>query len=169
MPSPPLFPPWEERRRASEITVAHSVEKEHGRLEERRLEATASLNASLDWPGVGQVFRIERRRRMRGKESVEVVCGITSLSPHQADASRLLELSRGHWSIENKLHWVRDVTLREDECRVRHQGIAQVLACLRNTVVRLLRSTGRNPLAAAVEFFAEHRQAAIKQLFARIK
>lgn len=145
------------------------MEKEHGRIEARRLEATASLNAYLDWPGVGQVFRMERRRRMGGKESVEVVCGITSLSPDQADASRLLELSRGHWNIENRLHWVRDVTLREDECRVRHPVVAQVLACLRNAAVRLLRSTRKNPLVAAVEYFAEHRDDAIDQVLGRIK
>lgn len=135
----------------------------------RRLEATASLNKYLDWPGVGQVFRIERRRRKGDKESVEVVCGITSLSTHQADAARLLALSREHWNIENRLHWVRDVTLREDECRVRHPVIAQTLACLRNAAIRLLRATRRNPMVAAVEYFAEHRDKAIEQVLARIK
>lgn len=128
------------------------MDKAHGRIEARRLEATTSLHEYLEWPGVGQVFRIERRRRIGGKESVEIVRGITSLSPKPADASRLLELSRGHWSIENRRHWLRDVTLREDECRVRHRRIAQVLACLRNAVVRLLRCSGRSPLVAAVEF-----------------
>jgi predicted transposase YbfD/YdcC len=107
---------------------------------------------------------MERRRRKGGKESVEVVCGITSLSPRQADASRLLALSRGHWNIENRLHWVRDVTLREDECRVRHPVIAQTLACLRNAAIRLLRASGRNPVVAAVEYFAEHRDKAIEQV-----
>ena len=135
----------------------------------RRLEATTSLNKYLDWPGVGQVFRIERRRCKGDKESVEVVCGITSLSPGQAGAPRLLALSRGHWNIENRLHWVRDVTLREDECRVRHPIVAQTLACLRNAAIRLLRATGRIPVVAAVEYFAEHRDAAIEQVLARIK
>lgn len=143
--------------------------KAHGRIEERRLEATTSINKYLDWPGVGQVFRIERRRRVGGKESVETVRGITSLSPQKADASRLLALARGHWSIENRLHWVRDVTLREDECRVRNPAIAQVMGCLRNAVVRLLRSTGIVPLVAAVEYFAEHRDAAIELVLMRIK
>lgn len=145
------------------------MEKAHGRIEVRRLEATTSLNKYLDWPGVGQVFRIERRRRQGAKESVEVVCGITSLSPRLADASRLLALSRGHWRIENRLHWVRDVTLREDECRVRHPVVAQTLACLRNTAIRLLRAAGKNPLVAAIEYFAEHRDAAIEQVVTRIK
>lgn len=108
------------------------------------------------------MFRIRRRRVVHGRESVETVCGITSLSPKQADAERLLALTRGHWGIENRLHWVRDVTLREDECRVRHPGIAQVLASLRNAVIRLLRNSGIQPLVAATEFFAEHRDKAIE-------
>ena len=118
---------------------------------------------------MGQVFRLRRRRVMAGTESVETVCGITSLSPAMADAERLLALSRDHWAIENRLHWVRDVTLREDECRVRHPGIAQMLASLRNTVVRLLRGSGIKPLVAAIEFFAEHRDAAIDCVQKRIK
>jgi len=104
-----------------------------------------------------------------GKESVETVCGITSLSAEKASAERLLALSRGHWGIENRLHWVRDVTLREDECRVRHRRIAQVLAALRNTVVRLLRHSGIRPLVAAVEFFGEYRDEAIAHVLKRIK
>lgn len=149
--------------------VAHHVRKSHGRLEERTLETTTQLNEYLNWPGVAQVFRLTRRRIVGGRESVEVVFGVTSLPPKQADAGRLLSLTRGHWSIENRLHWVRDVTLREDECRIRDRGVAQVLASLRNVVVRLLRSSGMTPLVAATEFFAEHRDAAIERAQARIK
>ena len=151
------------------MSVAVQVEKKRGRVEERKLEATALLNEYLDWPGVGQVFRIERRRVVGGKESVEVVCGITSLSPEKANAGRLLPLSRGHWKIENRLHWVRDVTLREDECRVRHPKVAHLLASLRSAVVRLLRNTGILPLIAVTERFAEHRDAAIDCVLQRIK
>jgi predicted transposase YbfD/YdcC len=107
----------------------------------------------LEWPGVGQVFRIKRRRRYWGKESIEVVRGFTSLSPKQADAGRLLKLSRGHWGVENSLHRVGDVTLREDECQVRHCGIAQILAALRNAVARLPRVSGIQPLVAATKYF----------------
>ena len=115
------------------------------------------------------MFRIRRRRIVGGRESVETICGITSLSPEKAGAERLLALTRGHWGIENRLHWVRDVTLREDECRVRHPGIAQVLAALRNAVVRLLRDSGIKPLVAAVEQFAEHRDKAIECILMRSK
>jgi predicted transposase YbfD/YdcC len=85
-----------------------------------------------------------------------VVYGITSLSPGAADPSRLAELVRGHWRIENSLHYVRDVTLREDACRVRRGNAPQVLAGLRNAVVHLL---GEVP--------AESRPAALERLAAR--
>jgi predicted transposase YbfD/YdcC len=143
------------------VTEFTEVEKGHGRIEERKIEISTLLNEYLDWPEVGQVFRITRRRTINGKESVETVCGITSLTPKEADAKRLMELVRGHWGIENRLHWVRDVTMREDECRIRHRGIAQLCATFRNTVIKLIRNSGFDSIIAALEYFAEHRNKAI--------
>jgi predicted transposase YbfD/YdcC len=108
------------------------------------------------WPGLKQGFELKRERTIRGKTTVEVVYGITSLSSDQADAQRLLGLVRDHWKIENCLHYVRDVTLGEDACRVRRGSAPQVLAALRNTVVNLL-----------TEVAAESRPAAIERLSAR--
>ena len=68
---------------------------------------------------MGQVFRRERERAAGGRTTVEVVYGITSLTRAQANAGQLLTLVRGHWGIENRLHYVRDVTLGADACRVR--------------------------------------------------
>ncbi len=99
--------------------VAHSVDKGHGRLERRTLRTTRSLTLSQLWRGLKQGFELTRERTIRGVKTVEVVYGITSLSGDRADASTLLKLVRGHWQIENELHYVRDVTLREDACRVR--------------------------------------------------
>jgi hypothetical protein len=65
---------------------------------------------SRDWAEVAQVFRLERTIRKSGPWSTSVVYGLTSLSPKRASAQRLLELNRGHWGIENRLHWRRDVT-----------------------------------------------------------
>ena len=98
-----------------------TVGKAHGRIETRTLQATSSLAAYLSpaWPGLAQICRITRRRVVRGQESVETVYAITSLTAEQADAARLLALSRNHWTIENRLHYVRDVTCREDQCRTR--------------------------------------------------
>jgi len=85
-----------------------------------------------------QAFELTRERTVEGVKTVEVVYGITSLSEPRADAARLLELTRGHWGIENKLHYVRDVTPGEDACRVRKGVAPQVLAALRNAVVFLV-------------------------------
>lgn len=83
--------------------------------------------------------------------TIETVCGLTSLSPEQADAARLLEIVRDHWKIENCLHYVRDVTLGEDACRVRKGNAPQVLAALRNAIVHLLTEVKAPTRPAALE------------------
>lgn len=88
---------------------------------------------------------------MKGKTSVEVAYGITSLVAEEADASRLLGLVREHWRMENCLHYVRDVTLGEDACRVRKGSAPQVLAALRNAVVHLLAGVPAESRVAATE------------------
>jgi predicted transposase YbfD/YdcC len=139
-----------------------TIGKAHGRIETRTLQATSSLAAYLGpaWPGLAQVCRITRRRVVRGQESVQTVYAITSLTADQADAARLLALSRNHWSIENRLHYVRDVTCREDQCRTRARAAPQVLAALRNAVLTIIRRSGRKPVEG-FEHFAEHRQDAL--------
>jgi predicted transposase YbfD/YdcC len=132
------------------------------------LQATSSLAAYLSpaWPGLAQVCRITRRRVVRGQESVETVYAITSLTAEQADPARLLALSRDHWRIENCLHYVRDVTCREDQCRTRARAAPQVLAALRNTVLTIIRRSGRKPVER-FEHFAEHRQDALNAAIGR--
>jgi hypothetical protein len=82
----------------------------------RNLTTSTALVGYSDWPGVAQVFEVGRHviEKKTGKERVEVVYGVTSLPPERATPARLLELVRGHWAIENKSHWVRDVTFDED-------------------------------------------------------
>ena len=75
---------------------------------------------------------------------------MTSLPRDRADASRLLALARRHWGIENRLHYVRDVTLGEDACRVRSGSAPQALAALRNVAVHLLSRVRPGNLAAAI-------------------
>ena len=108
----------------------------------------------LEWPGAAQVARIERTRRIGDRESVEVAYIVTSLPATEAGPERLLELSRGHWGIENRLHWVRDVSMDEDRCRVR--AGARALAALRNLVLWLIRSRGMS-VPEARENFREDR------------
>lgn len=132
-----------------DIRTATTEGKGHGRIEVRTITTTTWVNEYLDWPHVGQAFRLERRRRVKGKDVVEVVYGITSLSRMAADAVWLLALTRSHWSIENGLHYVRDVTLGEDRCRVRKGNAPQVLASLRNVAVYLLNRMDAPSIAAA--------------------
>ena len=90
-----------------------------------------------------------------------MVYGITSLSRPAAGAAALLALSRGHWHIENRLHFVRDVTAGEDASRVRTANAPQALAAFRNTSLTCLRRLGFRPVEG-FEHFAENRAAAIQ-------
>lgn len=114
------------------------MDKGHGRLEKRTLRTTTSLTLGQKWAGMKQAFELQRERTIAGKKTVEVIHGITSLSEQEADAERLLGITRGHWGIENGLHHVRDVTMAEDACRVRKGSAPQVLAALRNLVIFLV-------------------------------
>jgi predicted transposase YbfD/YdcC len=145
-------------------TVAATVDLGHGRIEQRCLQTSNILAGYSDWPGLAQVFRLERHviRKKTGEVRTEVVTGVTSLEPERADAARLLALVRGHWSIENRSHWVRDVTFDEDRSQVRCGNIPQVMAALRNTVVGLIRWAGHTNIAAACRRFAAQPQAALR-------
>jgi hypothetical protein len=92
--------------------TARTCNKGHGRLEKRTLVATTESNEFLarDWTEVGQVFRLERTVLKKAVWHTTLVYGLTSLSPSQASPERLLQLNRGHWGIENRLHYRRDVT-----------------------------------------------------------
>jgi predicted transposase YbfD/YdcC len=100
-------------------------------------------------------------RRRKGKETTETVCGVTSLSPERASAGRLLGIARGHWEVENRLHWVRDMSLGEDACRVRTGEAPEVLAAVRNAALWLLRSSGARNIAAALRHHAAKAHKAI--------
>jgi predicted transposase YbfD/YdcC len=97
---------------------------------------------------------LRRERTIQGKTTTEEVCGLTSLTREQADAKRLLALTRDHWSIENSLHYVRDVTLGEDACRVRKGNAPQVLAALRNALLSLIPRANFPSIAGALRHYA---------------
>lgn len=137
----------------------------HGdRHEQRTLRASAALNDYLRWPHVGQVCAIERTVRRKGRTTDETSYAITSLTPEQADARRLLSLWRGHWSIENRLHWVRDVTFDEDRSQVRTGSGPQVVAALRSTAIAVHRRAGHANIAAALRTYAARPLAALPLL-----
>ena len=130
------------------------MNKGHGRVESRRLRSSPRLREYLSWPGIEQVCVLERARRIAGQEQRETTFAITSLTPQQASAGRLMELARGHWRIENELHWAKDAVLGEDACRVRTGRGPQSLAGLRNAVLRLLHDNGLSQIASALRHLA---------------
>jgi predicted transposase YbfD/YdcC len=133
-----------------------TTDKGHGRLEVRSIRISEELNEYLEFPYVRQVFCIRRDVTHLGKNkaSSETVYGITSLSPAQASPKRLLELNRGHWSIENRLHWIRDVTFDEDRSQIRTGAGPRVMASLRNLVISILRRCGATNIAKTIRSFA---------------
>lgn len=163
----PELPVWYQRELAAQggaWSVVSERDRGHGRREWRILWLLAdpALNASAGsagavgtaWPHLQQVFRLERHRTRRQggipTTSVEVTFGITSLPPVRADAPALLHLQRGHWGIENRLHWRRDVTFDEDRCQVRSGAAPQVMAACRNLAIGLLHRAGAENIAAAM-------------------
>src|SRR5215210_5347198 len=138
------------------ITEARIIDQHGDRIEERRLRASTALCGYTDWPGHQQVLEVERAvtKKRTGEMRTEVAYAITSLSAERASARQLLQLWRAHWHIENKLHWVRDVTFDEDRSQVRTERIPQVMAALRNVAISLLRVYGAENIAAATRRYA---------------
>jgi predicted transposase YbfD/YdcC len=136
---------------SKDIHTAETVQKGHGRREKRTIWTSTELNDYLDWPGVAQVFRIERliwHERQRGY-SRQLAYGMTSLSPEKASPKKLLALVRQYWEIENGLHYRRDVTLKEDATRLTLGNAGHIMAILNNAVIGLCLQNGYRNLARA--------------------
>jgi len=132
-----------------------TVGKAHGRIEERTLQTSTELNAWLDWPDLGQVLRRACRRvRVRtGEVEEEVTYGLTSLGPAAAGAAALEGFWRGHWSIENRVHYPRDVTFGEDAGQAHRGQTPHALAALRNALLAALRAAGWTSVADALRHY----------------
>jgi len=119
-----------------------TVDKGHGRIERRRCWATSEpdylnhVNDGGQWKSLTSVAMVESERRLDGRATVESRLYISSLP---GDAERLLAATRGHWSIENSLHWVLDISFREDDCRVRDGNAPENLAVIRHMALNLLK------------------------------
>lgn len=148
------------------IRTAQTVNKGHGRRERRTLWTSTELNDYLDWPGVAQVFRIERviwHEKHHGYTR-QVVFGLTSLSPEQASPKQLLALIRQYWEIETGLHYRRDVTLKEDATRLTLGHAGHIMAILNNAVIGLCLQHGYRNLAQARRRFNAWPQLALHLL-----
>ena len=125
---------------------------------EHRTVRTAPVPEQVRFPHAEQVLVLDRRTTdLDGRAlRTEVAYGITSLTPQRAGPARLGVLVRDHWSIENGLHWVRDVVFAEDHSRVRTAGGPQVMASLRNLVLGLLRLAGHASTTRALRWVARN-------------
>lgn len=131
-----------------DITQAKQLTKGHGRIEIREIKVSAELADYVNWPYLAQVFELKREWYCKGGWHSEVHLGISSLPATIADPLDLLRLKRGHWGIENKLHWVKDVVLGEDKSTI-HLGTGpQVVGAIRNTVLNVLRKAGHSKISA---------------------
>jgi hypothetical protein len=128
------------------------------------VRTTSILTLHEKWPGLAQGIEITRERTVKGKTTVEVVYAMTSLPTQVGGAERLAGLVREHWGIENELHYVRDVTLGEDACRVRKGSAPQVLAAVRNVVIHLLAGVDAPSRAAAIRRLNAHPDEALDLL-----
>lgn len=158
-----LSPAHYERGRRTSV-VTHEIG--HGRLEERQLVVQALRPGELDWPGAAQVFVVISRRVTEAGQfrPATLIYGITSLTPEEADATRLLRLYRGHWTVENKTFWVRDKVMGEDASPVATGNIVAVMASLRGAVLNLLRGGGSDRVARTIREFNADRKAAFRAL-----
>ncbi len=127
----------------------------HGRRVTRTLKVVAAP-AWVGFTGAAQIAQVRRTVTRAGKKSVEVVYLITSADHTAAPPAILAAWVQGHWGIENRLHWCRDVTFDEDRSQVRTGNAPQVMATLRNTAISLLRLTGWSSIAKALRHHAGH-------------
>ena len=134
------------------------TDRGHGRREIRTLKIL-SVAAGIEFPHAAQAIQIRRRRRRLDEPrrfTTETVYAITDLQAHQARPWQLADWIRGHWSIENKIHWVRDVTYDEDRSQIRTGTGPQVMAALRNAAIGALRLAGITNIAAATRHHARN-------------
>ena len=123
----------------------------------RKIWTSSDLNPYVDFPFCGQVACIERHTEnlKTGKKRSETAYLITSLSPHKVSPKQLLDLNRGHWSIENKSHYVRDVTFDEDRSQVRTAQGPRMMAILRNLAIAIIRLLGFKCVPTGLRTFAQ--------------
>lgn len=144
-----------EAGQSKDVETTRSLDKGHGRIEERVLLSSSRRADQLEWPFIAQVFRLcsDRLECRTQRRSLQTHYGITSLSPMDADATRLLELTRSHWAIENGLHYRRDVTFKEDACRMKSHRAAEALAVCNNLAIGLIRHAGWDNAAEARRYY----------------
>ena len=154
---------------ATDFQTAKQVSYGHGRIEIRSIQTSEMLNQYLDWPGLGQVYRLERkffwvRQGQTYKTSAEVEYGMTSLVRKVAAPTKVLKVRRAHWQIETGLHYRRDVTFHEDATRMTVGPAAKILSIIHDLVLGLLKRAGFSNAAKGRRWFEGHLQQAFALL-----
>lgn len=153
----------------TDFQSAKQVSYGHGRIEIRTIQTSELLNDYLDWPGLGQVYRLERkffwlRQGQTYKTSCEIEFGMTSLIRKQAPPAKVLKVRRAHWQIETGLHYRRDVTFHEDATRMTVGAAARILSIVHDLVLGLLKQAGFTNAAKGRRWFEGHLQEAFALL-----
>jgi predicted transposase YbfD/YdcC len=146
---------------ATDFLTVQKVNKGHGRLEIRTMTTSEMLNTYSTWPGLAQVYRLQRqfhwfRRGRCYRSSDEVEFGITSLSRPKASPARILKIRRAHWGIETGLHYRRDVTFHEDATIMTIGNIGKVMATVNNLAIALIAQAKFKNTAQGRRWFAAH-------------
>ena len=136
----------------AEPDFCEPTELDHGRIVQRRIWTSTALNGYLPFPGVGQVFVIERHvtEKTTKKTSIDVVYGITSHRPETANAAQLLAYNRGHWSVESS-HYVLDWNWDEDRCRICSGHGPENTTALRRFANGIIQSRSRDSVSATIQ------------------
>jgi predicted transposase YbfD/YdcC len=154
----------------SEFQYHKDASKGHGRQEVREIWTSTQMNKHFkdEWAGIAQVWMIKRTVIEKGEERIEIVYGMTSLPRKKASASRILELNRKHWFIENRLHYRRDVTLGEDASQVRVNRAPEVLAALNGGILALMDFLDVKNVAKQMRYYCACPEKALQLLFGNL-
>lgn len=141
-PDPPAKPGFSNPKK--DFHTTQQISTGHGRIEKRTFTTSSLLKGYCDWPHLEQVFKYECDviEKKTGKRTLTVTYGVTSLTAKEASAKRLLRIVRGHWRIENQLHYRRDVLLHEDHCGLRLPNLAYVFSIINNWALGLFAKSG---------------------------
>jgi predicted transposase YbfD/YdcC len=131
---------------------------DHGRIETRKIWTTTELNHYLDFPHVGQAFLVERHctDKKTGATSREIAYGLTSRTPQQANPQRVLQVNRGHWTIENSCHYILDWNYDEDRSRIRTGYGPENITRLRRFAIGVIKSQGGRSVAQKMRQLTRH-------------
>lgn len=131
---------------------------DHGRIETRKIWTTTELNHYLDFPHVGQAFLVERHctEKKTGATSREIAYGLTSRTPEQANPQRILQVNRGHWTIENSCHYILDWTYDEDRSRIRTGYGPENITRLRRFAIGVIKSQGARSVTQKMRQLTRH-------------